>query len=78
MSGFELFVNSRFTENGELVIPKILSTVPEFMTADIYHEGHDAPIAMSDGPSLNVQISVAVRVAINRKSSKSDLKELIR
>ena len=78
LSSFELFVNSRFSENSELVIPKNASTVPEFMTADIYHEGHDAPIQMPDGPFMNVQISIAVRVAITRKSSISDLKELIR
>jgi len=79
LSTFELAVNDKFTNDGDLVIPKSLSNQPEKIEAEIYEENRDGMlINVSDSPHLNVSISIAVRVAITRRTAISDLKELIR
>jgi len=79
LSEFELTVNDKFAEDGDLVIPKNVSNVPEKIETEIYNENRDGfPIKVSDCPHLNVSISIAVRVAISRRTAISDLKELIR
>ncbi|CBY15652.1 unnamed protein product [Oikopleura dioica] len=78
LANFELAVNDKFSDDCDLVIPKTVSTVPEKIDAEIYNENRDMPIKVSDCPHLNVSISIAVRVAITRRTAISDLKELIR
>jgi len=78
LANFELAVNDKFSDDCDLVIPKTISTVPEKIDAEIYNENRDMPIKVSDCPHLNVSISIAVRVAITRRTAISDLKELIR
>ena len=72
-------MNDKFADNGDLVIPKNVSNVPEKIEAEIYNENRDGlPIKVSDCPHLNVSISIAVRVAITRRTAISELKEFIR